>query len=344
MARGNELLKVLELVNQGIEAGKPVSGSICKDKVNKAVEEKLYALANEQIQTTSKCIKLEDVMSEFNANKAQLDQISSQLTTTVRELRDSSNRGNVDVAAILTGRDEFQKSFTSIADSVEHLAEVSNRLTKQNEDNFGLLGEANGIKKDFLQDATHVQENIDELFGLIQEIAVIVGSVEAIANQTNLLALNASIEAARAGEAGKGFAVVAEEVRKLADGTKENLVAMNEFVNNISAAANAGKKSLTNMMNKNDNLDVTLGQVHTQTGDSAEKLKETTNYVEDINVMVKQMQDGANSLAEMINNGAEATEEVNKVSIEIEECAEEVVTIKQKFDRSGMEFRKLTER
>ncbi|MBP3888500.1 MAG: hypothetical protein J6F30_12795 [Cellulosilyticum sp.] len=37
----------------------------------------------------------------------------------------------------------------------------------------------------------------------------------------NLLALNASIEAARAGEAGKGFAVVVDEIRVLADSSKE---------------------------------------------------------------------------------------------------------------------------
>ncbi|MEK4427521.1 globin-coupled sensor protein [Solibacillus sp. FSL K6-1523] len=53
-----------------------------------------------------------------------------------------------------------------------------------------------------------------------QKISEIVGLVTGIADQTNLLALNASIEAARAGEHGKGFAVVAEEVRKLAEETK----------------------------------------------------------------------------------------------------------------------------
>ena len=43
-----------------------------------------------------------------------------------------------------------------------------------------------------------------------------------IAYRTNLLALNAAIEASHAGEHGRGFAVVAQQVRQLADNSRES--------------------------------------------------------------------------------------------------------------------------
>jgi len=54
-----------------------------------------------------------------------------------------------------------------------------------------------------------------------QAIGQIMASVEDLAAQSNLLAVNAAIEAAKAGEHGKGFSVVAQEVKSLAEQSRQ---------------------------------------------------------------------------------------------------------------------------
>ena len=69
-----------------------------------------------------------------------------------------------------------------------------------------------------------------------QAIGEIITTVGDLAEQSNLLAVNAAIEAAKAGEQGRGFAVVAQEVKRLAEQSKQATAQVRGILNDIEKA------------------------------------------------------------------------------------------------------------
>ena len=97
------------------------------------------------------------------------------------------------------------------------------------------VGKMNRIR----QQMESIAESIVRLSEQSQAIGEIISTVNDLAEQSNLLAVNASIEAAKAGEHGKGFAVVAQEVRSLAEQSKQATTQVRTILNDIQKATGA---------------------------------------------------------------------------------------------------------
>lgn len=130
-------------------------------------------------------------------------------------MMDLSNR--IDAILALSAKMEELSEQTK-ASTEKGMKEVESLLERN--------AETNGMNE-------RIQKQIEELSSNIANINRVITSINAITEQTNLLALNASIEAARAGEHGKGFAVVAEEVRKLAEQSKNETEVIKATVDSI---------------------------------------------------------------------------------------------------------------
>ena len=76
-------------------------------------------------------------------------------------------------------------------------------------------------------------DKVDRLKESTRSIRKILDVLNNMTKQTNILSLNATIEAARAGAAGKGFMVVADEIRKLADQSKQSIDVVGQITETI---------------------------------------------------------------------------------------------------------------
>jgi len=142
----------------------------------------------------------------------------SQTSTTVEEVRQAADIVN-------------QKA-RRVADSAQKAVEVSQ------------TGEA--AVNETVEMMTHIRTQMESVGDSIirlseqsQAIGEIITTVNDLADQSNLLAVNASIEAARAGEHGKGFVVVAEEIKSMAEQSKQATRNVRAILSDIQKAVSA---------------------------------------------------------------------------------------------------------
>lgn len=177
-----------------------------------------------------------DVVSHINDNIKILNENIEDVAATSQELAASMEETAASTDMMSTTSTEMVAASRTIAEKSQEAAlqvlEISKRAKNTKEDILLAQEKANNMGNEIEKKLEKALEQAK----VVTQISVLSESIMQITAQTNLLALNASIEAARAGESGRGFAVVAEEIRSLADQSKNAVSRIQEVTSEVTEA------------------------------------------------------------------------------------------------------------
>lgn len=347
---GMPLIRLRNLMNEGEQGNLTVSSGMKKRK------DEIGQLAE----------SFDRMMVQIRALAMQTTQSASDVLSTASELSDASRKTAISAKEISVATEEIANGSSSLAVEAERGSDLTSNINTQ----MQVVMQANGemvqsaleVEKASAQGTTYMGvliqktglteemtrsmvEKVDNLKDSTGSIVKILDVLNSLTKQTNILSLNATIEAARAGAAGKGFMVVADEIRKLADQSRQSIDVVaqitqkiqheiEETVNVLSDAYPIFQEQIGSVKEANQIFLTVQGQM----GQFIEQLDSVTGSISTLDQSQSVLSDAMSNVSAVAEESSATSEEVASLSSEQLSISNNLVSLSEKLDTVSREL------
>jgi methyl-accepting chemotaxis protein len=172
-------------------------------------------------------------------------------------------------------------------------------------------------------------EKVDRLKESTSSIRKILDVLNSVTKQTNILSLNATIEAARAGAAGKGFMVVADEIRQLADQSRQSIDVVAQITESIQSEIDETVHVLQEAYPLFQQQITSVKEVNQIFQDVQGKMVEFIRKLDEVTDSIQQLEQSQQTLSEAISNVSAVSQQSSATSEQVASLSSEQLSISE---------------